>query len=312
MMALFNEAVLTAFALAAVASAIPLMLAATGETLGEQSGVLNIGIEGLMLMGGYAAFATTFATGNFWLGFLAGALSGAALSVVMMVLCVLLGLNQIVVGIGIGLAGTGLSSVLYDFSFSASKPRLGVDLPWRVPVLSDIPVLGPGLFAQPGMFTVSIAIVVLVSVWLYGTLPGLRLRAAGQSPASLDAAGGSVTRIRSGAVLFGGAMSGLAGAYLSLISAGTFTPAMTHGVGFLAIVVAMLARGSLAWVAAIAGMYGLFIAAGTALQLGAVDIPIDVIHMMPFIAVMVVLVAFPKRSTLPPALATAYVRGARA
>lgn len=307
----FTEPVLTAFMLAVVASAIPLLLAAVGETVGEQSGMLNIGMEGLMLVGGYFAFVTTLASGNFWLGFLAGLATGVALSTVMMVLCVWLGLNQIVVGIGIGLAGTGVSSMLYDFNFAGSTPRLGVDSPWAVPGLADIPVIGQALFSQPGMFTVALAILVGTSLWLTRTLPGLRLRAAGQHPASLDAAGGNVKRVRSLAVLFGGAMSGLGGAYLALISAGTFTPGMTHGIGFLAIVVAMLSRGRLGWVLTISLIYGVFVAAGTALQLMSIDIPTDLIRMLPFIAVLLVLACFPKRSTLPPALATAYVRGAR-
>lgn len=311
MIEFFSQAFLTAFIVAVLASGIPLMLAAIGETVGEQSGMLNIGIEGLLLIGGYFGFIGTLSTGSFWVGFLYGMLAGVALSAIMMVLCVWLGLNQIVVGIGITLAGTGVSSVLYDFNFATTKPRLGLDTPWKIPFLSDIPVIGKGLFAQPGMFYVSVLIAILVSIWMYRTTPGLRLRSAGQKPASLDAAGGSVMRTRSLAVLFGGAMSGLGGAYLALISAGTYTPGMTNGLGFLAIVVAMLARGRLTWVALISIIYGLFIAMGTVLQLTTLNIPIDVVHMMPFIAVMIVLTFFARRSALPPALAIPYVRGAR-
>lgn len=302
---------LTAFIVAVLASAVPLMLAAIGETVGEQSGVLNIGMEGLLLVGGYFGFIGTLSTGSFWVGFLYGLVAGVVLSSIMMILCVWLGLNQIVVGIGITLAGTGVSSVLYDFNFSASKPRLGLDTPWRIPFLSDIPVIGPGFFAQPGMFYVAILILVLASIWMYRTTAGLRLRSAGQKPSSLDAAGGSVLRTRSLAVLFGGAMSGLGGAYLALISAGTFTPGMTHGLGFLAIVVAMLGRGRFVWVAIISLVYGIFISMGTVLQLTTLNIPIDVVHMMPFVAVMVVLTFFARKSALPPALAIPYVRGAR-
>lgn len=311
MIQFLSEAFLTAFVVSMLASAVPLMLSAIGETVGEQSGVLNLGIEGILLIGGYFGFVGTLATGSFWIGFLAGALAGLALSSIMMILCVWLGLDQIVVGIGLTLAGTGISSMLYDFHFALSKPRLGLDAPWRIPFLSDIPVIGAGLFAQPGMFTVSILLLILASVWMHRTTPGLRLRAAGQQPAALDAAGGSVLRARSLAVLFGGAMSGLGGAYLALISAGTFTPGMTHGMGFLAIVVTMLARGRFLWVALISLAYGLFIATGTALQLTALDLPNDVITMMPFIAVLLALTFFARRSALPPALATLYVRGAR-
>lgn len=311
MIEFFSETFLTAFIVAVLASSIPLMLAAIGETVGEQAGVLNLGIEGLLLIGGYFGFIGTLSTGSFWIGFLYGMLAGIALSIVMMVLCVWLGLNQIVVGIGVILAGTGVSSVLYDFNFASTKPRLGLDTPWRIPFIADIPVIGPGLFSQPGMFYISVIIAVLVSIWMYRTTSGLRLRSAGQKPASLDAAGGSVLRTRSFAVLFGGAMSGLGGAYLALISAGTYTPGMTNGLGFLAIVVAMLARGRLTWVALVSIIYGLFIAMGTVLQLTTLDIPIDVVHMMPFVAVLIVLTLFTRRSALPPALAIPYVRGAR-
>ncbi len=306
-----NEAVVSAFLLAMFASMIPLLLAALGESVGEQAGVLNVGLEGVLLVGGYAAFATTLATGNFWLGFLCGALAGAALQAVLVVLSVWLNANQIVVGIGITLAGTGISSMLYEASFAGSRPRLGLPDVWTIYPLSEIPIAGSVLFARPGMFTLTFVIAMVTAVWLARTMPGLRLRAAGQSPAALDAAGGSVVRIRSLAVLFGGVMAGLGGAYLALVSAGTFTPGMTHGLGFLAIVVAMLSRGRVLWTVGISLIYGLFIATGTALQLTSVNLPNDVITMAPFVAVMIVLAISRGGSALPPALAVPYVRSSR-
>ena len=308
------EAMATAFLLALFAAAIPLLLAAVGETVGEQSGVLNVGLEGVLLVGGYSGFAAALSSGSLWLGFACGALAGAALASIMAVLSVWLGVNQIVVGIGLTLAGTGVSSMLYDHVYAASRPRLGrapgVSIPW----LTDLPVAGPVLFGQPGMFYLALALAGLTAWWLRRTGPGLRLRAAGQRPASLDASGGSVVRTRALAVLFGGSAAGLGGAYLALVSAGTFTPGMTHGLGFLAIVVTMLARGRMRWVVAISLVYGLFVATGTALQLTSVAVPNDMITMAPFIAVLVALTFFGGaggRSALPPALATPYVRGAR-
>lgn len=306
-----SEAMLTALLLATFASMIPLLLAALGESVSEQSGVLNVGLEGVLLIGGFAAFAVTHASGSFWLGFLAGALAGAALQSVLIVLSVWLGANQIVVGIGMTLAGTGLSSMLYDWAFAGSRPRLGLPDVWSFGPLADIPVLGPVLFARPGMFTLTFAFVIAGAIWLARTNPGLRLRAAGQNPAALDAAGGNVRRVRSLAVLFGGVMAGLGGAYLVLVSAGTFTPGMTHGLGFLAIVAAMLSRGRALWLVAISLMYGLFVATGTALQLAAISIPADVITMAPFVAVMLVLIFSRGGSALPPALATPYLRNQR-
>lgn len=306
-----TEAMITAFLLAVSASMIPLLLTALGESVSEQSGVLGVGLEGVLLVGALAAFSATHASGSFWLGFLCGALAGAALQAVLVVLSVWMQANQIVVGIGITLAGTGISSMLYEWSFAESRPRLGLPDAWTVYLLSEIPVLGPVLFDRPGMFTLSFAMAAAVAWFLTRTVSGLRLRAAGQGPAALDAAGGNVVRTRSYAVLFGGVMAGLGGAYLALVSAGTFTPGMTHGLGFLAIVVAMLSRGKVLYAVGISMVYGLFVAAGTALQLTSMNLSNDVITMAPFVAVLIVLACSRRGSALPPALATPYVRGAR-
>ena len=311
MIQLFSEAYLTAFLVAVLAAAVPVMIAAVGETVGEQSGVLGLGMEGMLLAGGFFGFVAAHASGSFWWGFLCGALAGALLSTILVMLSVWLGVNQIVVGIGITLLGTGITSMLYESAFADSKPRLGAAEAWTVFPLSEIPVIGPALFAQPGMFTLAMLLPVLVSLWLHRSAPGLALRAAGQKPAALDAAGGSVIRVRSLAALFGGAMAGLGGAYLALVSAGTFTPGMTHGMGFLAIVVAMLSRGRLRWVVLISLIYGLFVATGTALQLTELSLPNELVVMAPFVAVMVVLTFFGRHAALPPALAVPYVRGAR-
>ena len=145
-----SEAMITAFLLAAFASMIPLMLAAIGESVGEQAGVLNVGLEGVLLVGGYAAFAATHASGSFWLGFLCGAFAGVALQAVLMVLSVWLNANQIVVGIGITLAGTGVSSMLYDWSFAESRPRLGLPDVWVIYPLSEIPITSRPVVTSPG------------------------------------------------------------------------------------------------------------------------------------------------------------------
>jgi ABC-type uncharacterized transport system permease subunit len=306
-----GDAVIIAFCIAAIASAMPVLLAAAGETLGEQAGVLNLGLEGLLLVGGYVAFVATLTSGSFWFGFVCGALAGAALSAVMMVLAVWLQVNQIVVGIGITLVGTGLTSMWYDAQFSGSRPRLGTSDSFVQSVLAGVPVVGPVLAAQPPVLYVAILAVVLVALFLQRTLPGLRLRTVGQRPEALDAAGGNVTRMRSYAVLSTGAFAGFGGAYLALVSAGTFTPGMTHGMGFLAIVTAMLARGSMLWVAVIALTYGVISATGTALQLTAIQLPNDLVTMAPFVAVMLALIVFGGSVERPPALTVPYVRGER-
>lgn len=284
---------LTVFFATAIAGAVPLLWAAVGETVSQQSGVLNVGLEGTMLVGAYAAFVGVLTTGNFWVGFAAGMFAGLLAASIMVALSVRLAVNQIVVGIGITLVGTGVTSMLYDAYYASTAPRLGLAPEWAIPVLSQLPVVGPVLFSQPGMFTLSFVATALTSVWLHRTAPGLKLRAAGQSPSALTAAGGNVMRTRTLAVLFGGAMAGLGGAYLALISAGSFTPHMTQGLGFLAIVVAMLGRGRMLLVLLISLGYGLLVALGTAAQLVGVNLPSDIIQMVPFVAVLLVLALLP-------------------
>lgn len=308
---IFSEPFVVAFIIGCCTGAIPLMLSSLGETIGEQSGVLNLGIEGMMLLGGFVAFVTTLGTGSFALGLIAGTLAGVVTSVIMMVLNTWLGLNQIVIGLAITIGGGGLKGVLYHVFFADSTPRLGEADAIHIPFLSDLPYVGKSLLSQPPMLYLSFVLAGLVAWMLYKTNVGLRFRAAGQNPNSLDAAGGNVLVTRSVAVLLGGAFSGLGGAYLALISAGTFTPFMTQGVGYIAIVVTMLARGRVLWVILVSFMYGITVALGTVLQLTSFSLPTDVIKMFPFIVVMIVLIAFARGSYVPPALGEPYTRGAR-
>jgi simple sugar transport system permease protein len=287
------------------------MFTALGETISERSGVLNIGLEGMMLVGAYIGFVGAYYGHSFWVGFAAGIAGGAFASLFMVVLCVRLGLDQIVVGIAITLAGEGITSVLQDTQFGSTYPRLGAPPTVAIPLLSDIPVLGKSVFDQPLIVYLGLAGVGAVS-WIFRrTNAGLNLRAAGEKPEALDAAGVSVVATRSYAALCTGALAGLGGAYLSIVGAGTFTPFMTQGQGFMAIVIAMLARGKPLWVVMGSFLFGISLSVATALQLAGINISTDVVNLLPFIAIMVALVAFARRSYLPPALALPYIRGAR-
>lgn len=311
MIDLLTPTFITAFIIATIAASMPLILAATGETIGEQAGVLNLGIEGVMLIGAYTAFITTLATGSFWLGMLAGAAGGVLGSLLMLVLNVWLGLNQIVVGLAVTLAGEGITSVLYDQYYAKTSPRLGNAEGFRIPGLADIPVVGPAIFQQSGIFWVCLILIIVAAWFLAKTNWGLSIRAAGQKPSSLDTAGGSVRKTRSQAVIISGALVGLGGGYLALLSTGAFTPFMTGGLGFVGIVIAMLGRGRISWVVGASLIYGLAVAIGTALQLTSLNIPIDVVKMLPFIVVMITLIVFARSANVPPALGTPYTRGAR-
>ena len=308
---LFHQAVLTALISGGIIAGVPLMLTAVGETISERAGVLNLGLEGMMLVGAYVGFIGAYYGHSSWLGFGLGAIGGVIACSFMIVLCVWLGLDQIVVGIAITLAGEGITSVLQGAQFGTSYPRLGATTEVKIPLLHKIPVVGPSVFEQHLLVYLALVLVAGL-VWVFrSTNVGLNLRAAGEKPEALDAAGVSVVATRSYAVLCTGALAGIGGAFLSIVGAGVFTPFMTQGQGYMAIVICMLARGKPVWVLIGSFLFGISLSIATALQLAGINISTDLVNMLPFIAIIVALVLFARRSYLPPALAVPYIRGAR-
>jgi simple sugar transport system permease protein len=290
---------------------LPLMFTALGETIAERAGVLNIGLEGMMLLGAYVGFLGVYYGHTVWLGYLAGMAAGALASVFMVVLCVWRGFDQIVVGIAITLAGEGITSVLQGAQFGTTYPSLGATPTIAIPLLDRIPVVGTSLFDQPLVVYLGFAFVGLLTWTFRSTNVGLNLRAAGEKPEALDAAGVGVVATRTYAELACGALAGLGGAYLAVSVAGVFTPFITQGQGFMAIVIAMLARGRPLGVVLGSFLFGVSLALGDSLQIAGIHISTDLINILPFIAIIVALIVFGRRSYLPPALALPYVRGAR-
>ncbi len=308
---LFSDVFLSALLFGAITAAVPLLLAGLGEQMSEKAGVLNIGLEGMMIAGAYTGFLVAYTTGSLWLGFLGGGLAGMAVAIVMALLCVRLGLNQIVIGIGLTLGLEGLTALLHHFQFSRTYPRLGAPDILSIPFLSEIPIIGKALFQHHLIVYITVVMVLVMGYIYRRTQLGLNLQAAGDKPAALDVAGVDVFRTRTIAVLTTGAFAGVGGAYLANIGAGTFVPFVTNGAGFLGIVLAMLARGRPVWVMMGALLFGVSLSLTTALQVAGINIPTDVIQMIPFLAVMVMLVIFGRRASLPAALAIPYQRGAR-
>jgi len=311
MQSLLNEPFLISLLFGAVTAGVPLLLAGLGEQISEKAGVLNIGIEGMMLFGAYAGFVAAYYSGSFELGFIAGGLGGMAVAIFVVLLCIRNGLNQIVIGIGLTIGVEGLTALLHFFQFSRTYPRLSAAPVIGLPLLSQIPVLGEGLFRHNVIVYLGVVLVPVLS-WLFRrTYLGLNLEAAGNKPAALDAVGVDVIRTRSLAVFSTGFLAGLGGAYMANVGAGLFVPFMTGGAGFIGIVLAMLARGRPIWVLLGAALFGVSLAMATALQVAGVNIPTDVVQMLPFAMVMLVLVIFARHSVLPPALGLPYVRGDR-
>jgi len=309
--ALLTETFLGTLLFGAVTAGVPLLLAGLGEQISEKAGVLNIGIEGMMLFGAYTGFVAAYYSGSFSLGFLAGGVGGALVASIVVLLCIRYGLNQIVIGIAVTIGMEGLTALLHYFQFSKTYPRLGGGPVWAIPGLSDMPVLGHALFSHNPLVYLAVLLVAALT-WLFrATYVGLNLEAAGNKPAALDAAGVSVVKTRACAVLTTGFLAGVGGAYLADVGAGLFVPFMTGGAGFIGIVLAMLARGKPVWVLLGAALFGISLAMTTALQVAGINIPTDVVQMLPFAMVMLVLVIFARHSVLPPALGLPYVRGER-
>ncbi|GAA2631247.1 ABC transporter permease [Paractinoplanes durhamensis] len=223
-----------AFLVSALTIAAPILLAATGELIAQRAGVMNVGLEGVLLAGAFAGYLTMTRIDNQALGFLGGIAGGLLLAALMGVLAIEVKVDQIVAGIAIGVLGTGLTSFL-DQHF-VPEPRTFTPLPrLSVPLLSDVPVLGEVLFHQDLFIYVTVALVVLAGLAMYRTTWGINLAATGETPIAADAAGISVRGVRWAAVLIAGAFAGAAGAYISIGDVGVFREAMTGGRGYLAI-----------------------------------------------------------------------------
>jgi simple sugar transport system permease protein len=302
----------------AILVSVPLLFAGLGELVSERGGVLNIGLEGMMLMGAYAGFVAAYHGGNEWLGFGAGLLAGAGVSLVMVLFCVHWGLDQIVVGIAITLTCEGATALIFESEFAQSRPTLGAIDKVAIPGLAELPVVGGkgesngSIFTQPLVVYVGLGLTLLVAWMLRRTRAGLNVRAAGDAPGALDAAGVSVFATRSWAVLFAGAMAGLGGAFLSIAVVGGFQDTIVGGRGFIAIVFAMLARGRPLWILTGTVMFGLSLSfADWAQAFGIININTDYFLMLPFVVILLVLVIFGRRAYLPAALALPYERGSR-
>lgn len=222
-----------AICVAAIASGTSIAFPALGEILAERSGVLNLGVEGMMLMGALAGYIVVVDTANLWLAFVAAILAAMALALIHAFLTVTLRANQIVSGLAATLFGTGLTSFIGKPFVGVTAPAVLETLP--VPLLSDIPFLGDVLFNQDPVVYVSYVLAPAVWYFIYRTRPGLNLRAIGESPATADAMGVGVNSRRYLYILLGGAMAGVGGAYLSLAYSRTWIDGLTAGRGWIAV-----------------------------------------------------------------------------
>jgi simple sugar transport system permease protein len=270
---------------AVISASTPLLFAATGELVVERSGVLNLGVEGMMLMGAVTGFAATISTGSATLGILAAALAGAALALVFAVLTLTLMANQVATGLALTIFGIGLSALLGAGFVGQPVPALPK---LAIPGLSSLPVVGPVLLGQDGLVYLSVALTAATAWFLKKTRTGMMLRAIGESAESAHSLGLPVLRVRYLATLFGGAAAGLGGAFLSLSYTPMWMEGMTSGRGWIAL--ALVVFGSWRPWRVLAGAY--LFGGVTILQLhaqGIIDLPAQVFSMLPYLATIAVL-----------------------
>ena len=270
-----------------IVAATPILLAATGELIVEKSGVLNLGVEGMMIIGAICGFIAAVNTGSPLMGFCAAAFSGALLSLLFAVLTQYLLANQVASGLALTLFGLGLAALL-GHSYSGIKPPSTPKFEWFG--LSDIPVLGPIVFNHDLMVYFSLFLVLVVWAFLRFTRAGLILRAVGESHDAAHALGYKVIRIRVLAIMFGGACAGLGGAYLSLIRVPQWTEGMTAGAGWIALAIVVFASWKPWRVILGAYLFGGVTILQLNLQANGLDIPVSYLSMAPYLVTIVVLV----------------------
>jgi len=288
--------------------ATPYLYAALGETFSQRSGVLNLGVDGQMLLGAFAAFYVVFETGNLWLGVLAAMVVGAIMGLAMAFVSVNLGAEQGISGIGFYLFGLGMSDLLFQQLLGTVETVSGFK-PIHIPYLSDIPVLGEIFFSQNIMVYIAYLLVPISIIVINRTTLGLKIRAAGENPQAADSLGVSIARVRYFTVILGGIFSGVAGASLSIALLNVFQQNLTSGLGFIAVALVYFGGWRPAGVLVGSLIFSMVNALQLWVQIKNIPIPSDIAIMMPYGLTILALIIAVQRVRPPSALAKRFERG---
>jgi len=313
-----NDSVLMLTVMAAIGLGTPIVFATVGEILAERSGILNLGVQGMMLFGAVMGFWATFQTGSLWLGVLLAVIAGAAISVIHAFNSVTLRVSQIVSGLALTIFGTGVAIFIGRAGSSplVGRPSREIFEPIFPQSFADIPLVGPLIFGHDALVYLSWVIVAIASYYLFHTRPGLTVRAVGEDPASAEAAGINVSRVRYIHVMLGGALAGLGGAYFSLALVPSWQDNPIGSAGWIAIALVILASWRpwrALWVAYLFGAAG---RVNFTFQTLEINIPSNLLAMLPFLLAIIamLILASGKRARLlgaPEALGVPYYREER-
>lgn len=302
---------------ATVSAGTAMLIASLGAIINEKSGVSNLGVEGMMIVGAIAGFTAVQATSSLLLGVLAAVLAGAAIALIHSVLCISLKANQVVSGLALTIFGVGLANFIGGKYVGVTRAAGFQEM--EIPLLSKIPVLGEAFFSQNLLVYLSILLVILCWFVFTRTRLGMKLRAVGENPGAADAAGIHVNAIRYGATLISGALCGLGGAYLSLAYNSTWVDTITAGQGWIAVALVIFATWKPLRTILGSYLFGFISILGFRLQALGVNVPIAFFSMLPYIATVLVLIVVTGRFggkdrkvvAAPAALSMPYDREAR-
>jgi len=290
--------------------ATPIIFATLGEILSERAGVLNLGIEGIMLMGAMTGFLVTFTSGSIWLGVLAGAGVGMLLGLLMAFLAVYLGLSQHVSGLGITLFATGLAMFIYRLHFGSPTvpPIIQPFKQITIPLLSKIPVIGPGLFTQYSLTYIAWLLIPALSILLYKTKIGLKIRTVGENPVVADTVGVNVLLTRTLCLVAGGALMGIGGAFLTLAHQNMFLIDVIGGRGWVAIAMVIFGNWDPLKGAFGALIFGFLDALQLRLQGLGIAVSFHLFLMIPYLLTIVALISVSRKASIPASLLKPYRR----
>jgi ABC-type uncharacterized transport system permease subunit len=305
-----NGAELGLFIASSLRLAMPLLLAATGELVSEKAGVLNLSLEGMMLAGAFAAAIVSLASGSPISGLLAGVGASLIVALAQAVLSITIRADQLVVGIGFNILILGITTFLFREIRGVGASDLIPGLPtWSIPGLASLPILGPALFQHSSLFYVGLLLVVGTWALLAYTSFGLSVAAVGEDPAAADKAGVDVNRTRYVAVLYAGAMAGVAGAFLSIADLDTFTEGMTKGAGYLALA-SVIFGGWTGWRTALACLlFGVATALQFLLPNLGYSVPAPLLLMLPYVMALLAVGGLVGNIRTPRALGVPFFRG---
>jgi simple sugar transport system permease protein len=298
---------ITSLLQSAVTMGVPLLFAALGELIVERAGIVNIGLEGMILSGAFAALVTlALVPVSPWIGLLAAWVAAVSLALLLAFLVVRLKANQVVAGTALNLLAVGLTGVAYRAIFGVTGKAITVTgfTAVDIPLLHNLPVLGAVLFSEPALAYVAMLLPMVIHYFLHHTLPGLRLRMVGENPRAAAAQGVAVAHVQTLALVACGVLAGTSGAFLSIAYAGTFVEGMSAGRGFIALAIVIFGRWSAAGVVGAAFLFGLATALQFHVQALALPIPYQLLLMLPYILTLLVLASTAAQSRAPAALGT--------